>query len=365
MRRAPVQTHARRGPTTFTTFSKLVTNRTPNSFPTRALFLAGLAGFVFSLSIAALAEANSPPDSTQPLSLSAYAAELDRWDAALGRWEKHPEEARALRQQLPDFWNVAADGQHFDVSTYWLQTGLQTLEKNPRARSRVLQERLEAMRREAEELVRGQQRSDAPVRQKLSAILARREFRDVHAPTWFERMRDRISQWLGDLIEWLTGRLSGYPIITRATSWVLMLLAAGALLAWMVKRLLRRHDTLRLDLSASPLADSTWQQMAREASEAAGRGDWREAIRLAYWSGIYRLEELGVWTVDRTRTHREYLRLIRRGQAQYEPLAALTRQFELAWYAARPSSAEDFQAAMTRVEKLGCALPSTGAIEPS
>lgn len=365
MRRAPVQTPARRRPTTFTTFSKLVTNRTPNSFPKSALSLAALAVFIFSLSIAGLAEGKTPSDSAQPLSFAAYRAELDRWDAALGHWEKHPEEARALRQQLPAFWAVTADGQRFDVSTDWLQTGLQTLEKKPRARSRVLQERLEAMRREAADLARGPQRSDAPIRQKLEAILARREFRDVHAPTWFERLEERIGQWLGDLIEWLTGRLSGYPIITRATFWVLMLLAAGAFLAWMVKRLLRRHDTLRLDLSASPLADSTWQQMAREASEAAGRGDWREAIRLAYWSGIYRLEELGVWTVDRTRTHREYLRLIRRDQPQWEPLAALTRQFELAWYAARPASAEDFRAAMTRVEKLGCALPSTGAIEPS
>ncbi len=327
--------------------------------------MAAFAILTFSSSVGALDRANEPSNTTQPLSLAAYTAELDRWDAALGGWEKHPEEARGLRRQLPAFWMVTANGQRFDVSTDWLQTGIQTLEKNPRARSRMLQERLEALRREAAELAREPQRSDASVRPKLNAILARSEFRDVHAPTWFERLRDRISQWLGDLIEWLTGRLSGYPIITRSIFWALLLLAAGALSIWMVRRLLRRHDALRLDLAASPLADSTWQQLSREASEAAGRGDWREAIRLAYWSGIYRLEELGVWTVDRTRTHREYLRLIRRDQPQWEPLAALTRQFELAWYAARPSSAPDFQSAVTRVEKLGCAFPSTRAIEPS
>ncbi len=341
-----------------------MTNQTPTSFTTRALSIAVLAVFTFSLSLAALAKANPSSDS-KPLSLASYTAELDRWDAALGGWERHPEDARALRRQLPAFWMVTANGQLFCVSTDWLQTGIQALEKDQRASSRVLRERLEALRREAAELAREPQRSDGSVRPKLNAILARREFRDVHAPTWFERLQERIGQWLGDLIEWLRGRLSGYPIVARSIFWAILVLAAGALLVWMVRRLLRRHDALRLDLAASPLADSGWQQIARAASEAAGRGDWREAIRLAYWSGIYRLEELGVWTVDRTRTHREYLRLIRRDQPQWEPLAALTRQFELAWYAAQPSSAQDFQAAMTRVEKLGCALPLTGAIEPS
>ncbi len=342
-----------------------MTERTPTSTHTQALSLLALAVFVLSGSVSGHGESRSPAGPPQPLSLAAYTAELDRWDAALSHWEKHPEEARELRQRLPEVWRVTVDGQRFDVSTDWLQTGMQVLEKNPRARARALVERLQALRLEAGEAARGAPRPTASVRQKLDAILARREFRDVHGPTWFERLRDRVSQWLGDLIEWLTRRLSGYPINARLILWVLLAVGCAVLMAWMVQRLVRRHEALRLDIAASPLAASTWQQLTREASEAAGRGDWREAIRLAYWSGIYRLEELGVWTVDRTRTHREYLRLVRRDQPQWEPLAALTRQFELAWYAARPSSAEDFQAAMTRVEKLGCALPSTGATGPS
>lgn len=323
------------------------------------------AVFVFSLCVCGFAAAKSPPTPAQPFNLAAYMTELDRWDMALRRWPDHPEETRALRQQLTPLWTVVADGERFEVSTDWLHAGLETLEKKPTTHPRLLQARIEALRREAVDLVRTPARADAPVRRKLNDILARREFRGVHGPTWLEQMQERAVRWLTDLLEWLAGRMAGYPMMTRVSFWTFLLLAAGALLVWMVHRLLQRPDTLRLGLASAGPAAATWQEMARQAREAAGRADYREAIRFAYWSGIYRLEELGVWTTDRTRTHREYLRMMGPDRPQHEALAALTRQFELAWYAARPSSAVDFQFALNHVEQLGCALPSTGVIEPS
>ncbi len=321
--------------------------------------------FAFSACVTGFAAAKSPPAPALPLNLAAYTAELARWDVALSRWHDHPEETRSLRQQLPPVWTVVSDGQRFEVSTDWLFAGLETLEKNPKAPPRLLQARIEAMRREAAEFARTSARADAPVRQKLNEILARREFRSVHGPTLLDQLRERAIGWLSDLLEWLAGRMAGHLLMTRVSFWVFLLLAGGTLLVWMVRRLLQRPATLALGLTSAVPAAATWQEMARQAREAAERADFREAIRFAYWSGIYRLEELGLWTVDRTRTHREYLRLIGRDRPQREPLAALTRQFELAWYAAQPSSADDFQSVMTHVEQLGCALPSTGAIEPS
>jgi hypothetical protein len=96
-----------------------------------------------------------------------------------------------------------------------------------------------------------------------------------------------------------------------------------------------------------------------DARRSAARGDYREAIRLAYWACIYRLEDLGIWKVDQTRTHREYLSLLNPAQPEWGPLSVVTRQFEFAWYAGRPSSERDFEATLTELEALGCAVRST------
>jgi hypothetical protein len=91
-----------------------------------------------------------------------------------------------------------------------------------------------------------------------------------------------------------------------------------------------------------------------EAREAASRREYREAIRLAYLAAIFRLADLKFWKVDPTRTHREYLRLVRRDQTEHEPLALLTQQFELAWYGVHPVTQVDFNSAIQLIERLGC-----------
>ncbi len=111
-------------------------------------------------------------------------------------------------------------------------------------------------------------------------------------------------------------------------------------------------------------------------------------MHAAYWAGIYRLEELGVWQLDRSRTPREYLGLVARaatapstvvpsstrgtgathavGEAR-EPvgpseraaaLAKLTRSLETTWYGYEPASAGDFGEAVSQLEALGCRFPS-------
>ena len=60
-----------------------------------------------------------------------------------------------------------------------------------------------------------------------------------------------------------------------------------------------------------------------------------------------------MWKPDRARTPREYLRLL--GANEYrETLTALTRIFELAWYAKRDASEKTFSETLQELEKLGC-----------
>ena len=56
---------------------------------------------------------------------------------------------------------------------------------------------------------------------------------------------------------------------------------------------------------------------------------------MAYLAAIHRLQDLKFWRVDPARTHREYLRMVRREQPEHEPLALPHRQFELTWYGSR------------------------------
>lgn len=328
--------------------------KVPGSRRTRILLLAALAG-----SFCALAFGQPKADSASPLSLSEYTAEIGRWSSALQELRDHPEEAADLRSQLPTHWPVAAGGERIDVSTKWLQTGLDAVERDPNTASRLgaqLLAHLRALRNGAEELSTSPEIRDASARQKLQAILARREFSGVHGPTALDRLLNRVRAWVNRWIRRLSLRLSGRPVIADLAFWVLLICGAGVLLVWMLRALLKRPSAgpIRPRVAGGPDVRPA-RPNVRKAQQAAAAGDYREAIRLAYWTAIYHLDDLGVWTADHTRTHREYLALVRTDQPQRAPLAALTRQFERVWYAARPASQHDFESAMVLMEKLGCA----------
>ena len=100
------------------------------------------------------------------------------------------------------------------------------------------------------------------------------------------------------------------------------------------------------------------------AREAAARKDFREAVHSAYWSGISRLEDTGVVPKDRTKTPREYLRLVA-AASEHElaqrpiyraPLEELTKRLERIWYANRGAGPEDFVETLKQLEAMGCQL---------
>jgi hypothetical protein len=131
--------------------------------------------------------------------------------------------------------------------------------------------------------------------------------------------------------------------------------AAGLALLYLVYRSIFRNpefeEVVPRDLAVSA---KEWTIWLSEARAAAARGDWRDAIHLAYWAGISFLEREGFWKPDRARTPREYLRLISPQKEQRETLTALTRIFELAWYAKRETSEQTFIQTLAELEKLGC-----------
>ena len=219
--------------------------------------------------------------------------------------------------------------------------------------------RLAAMRREAQALAGEPAGPDASAPAKLRAILARPEFRQVHGPTWLDRLAEGVRKMLIALLERPAARTSVQERIAwflRLLLWAVLICAAGGLLVWMLWLLLRRSSTRILKLGVpEPLPAPSWPQLMEAARKAGATGEYRQAIRLAYLAAIHRLQDLNFWRVDPARTHREYLRMVRREQPEHAPLALLTWQFELTWYGSQPATSDDFQTVVNQLERLGCA----------
>lgn len=224
--------------------------------------------------------------------------------------------------------------------------------------------------------------SPAVARAELNRILKRREFRGMAGPGWLESVREFVTQWIGDLLKWIFSGLAGHPRASRAVMWGLAIVLTLAFITWLFRALLRGPRQEALDLKGPARIARGWRDWAREALDASGRGDYRDAIRLAYWAGIYRLGELGLWQIDRTRTHREYLRLLDDPQtfklgaspgvpaqpqadARREALSAVTARFEHTWYGRESASAGDFEFVVRQLERMGCPLPSMPATASS
>lgn len=323
---------------------------------------------LIALAAPAQAQKNTAASNQAPLDLTSYLAQIDSWSAAIARVKEHPEEASALRNGLPKAWSVSIGCQHFEVSTQWFDSELASVEKDPRVAPEAsgrMRVRLAAMRASAQALEQPRQLDPKLARTKLDEILRRQEFRSVHGPTWWDRLRDRLVAWLADFIETVLERLHGHPTVARIFLWGLVIGIVLAFLVWMVRLVLSQPVGIPLGLEEAAPASQTWQRLARAAVEAGGQGAYRDAIRLAYWAGIYRLEELGLWRADRTRTHREYLRLLPATHPQRGAFSAVTSCFERAWYGAEVASPEEFQFALVQLEKLGCGFPSTPATASS
>jgi len=304
------------------------------------------------------------PVGSPALDQNEYRQELGRWTAAAVFLGDHPGEAAALRRRLPESWTVTADGQSFQIPLDWLRAKLFSVENHTldagTAREDI-RKRLQAMRAEAEALSEPPWFESAAARKQLDEILSRREFRSVHGPRWLERISQRVRAWLEDLIDGLVQPLQGHPLAGKVLLWILALVPVLALAVWLVRRVLYRPALPSFDLRESAPIKTSWQGYLREARMLSAQGDYRGAVRLAYWAGIHRLGDLGVWQVDRARTHREYLRLLRANDPNRGAFSDLTLRFERAWYAGTTAAREDFQSALSQVEKLGCLLPSTPA----
>jgi hypothetical protein len=301
------------------------------------------------------AETSSP--SQGPLDLQGYVAELEEYSAAAGRLKDHPEDAAGMQRDLPRQWVVTAGGQSYAVPTDWLRERLDALRSgrgHPSDISRELVIRLNAMKASAQALVTAEPAANDAAQRRLNEILKRRDYRGVAGPGPFRSWWERATNWVADKLAVVFGSVGRHPRLSTSLVWLLAAALALFLVTWLVRSVLRTSASTPLRLEGPPVSEM--REWARQALACADREDYRQAIRLAYWAAVARLEEYGLWQVAHARTPREYLRLLPRDHAQRPPLTALTLRFERTWYGGRRVSAEDFRCALVELGELGCRL---------
>ena len=299
---------------------------------------------------------------------TSFAAELRKIGTAIEKEKANPAGLAALHKNLPSHWELNASEHRYYISAEPLSSLLREAEagKKPKTITAKAEEAAEwtfDLANQVKSYAGAQTGGDANAKAVLDRILSRREFGAVKGPSAWDLFRQRVIQEIERLLGSVFKQIGRYPIGARVLFW-LVIFAVVVWLAVILFRFWTRRATLEeLQAPDAVAYIRTWQEWIQTAREAAARGDFREAVHSAYWAGISYLEDSQVVRKDRTRTPREYVRLVSNatqlaasGRKTREALSALTIVLEQVWYGRRPASNQDFANALQSVEALGCQL---------
>lgn len=296
------------------------------------------------------------------LSLPAYEARLQEVSLELDKMRLQPSEISRLRSSLPSEWIVDVDGEQCRVPADWLASALADMQVHPKTADSLLFDikfRLAAMRKAALELEKpGAEVSETTARADLNEILERHEFAGATGPTALQRLEERVTRWLFGWVDRLLRRLHISAKMGNRLAWTFIAIVFLLIVYWVFRALSTRTQRIEMP-SAEPSEIHDSRAWASDALAAAERGEYREAIRCAYWAAIVRLEDRKLLSRDRSRTPRESLRLLQAHAQEQGLLRDLTTRFELVWYGCRTVSAADWSGAKTQLEKIGCLAAST------
>jgi hypothetical protein len=195
--------------------------------------------------------------------------------------------------------------------------------------------------------------SFAEARRHADVILGHPEFVTVDEQSVWERLIARFFLWLDSLFTDVASFGQRSPWIGPLLEWGLILLALAGLALWAMRTFQRQRLAVQLEssrqLEAWEEASHNWRTLAEEQ---AAQHKWREAVHCLYWASIVMLEGRRYWTPNRSRTPREYLRLLEARSPRWTLLGQQTRGFERIWYGLNPAAQRDYQNALELHEQL-------------
>jgi hypothetical protein len=262
----------------------------------------------------------------------------------------------------------------YEVHWDWLRDGLdksETAEAGKRAG--LLSDSTARLSKMSAELdgVNGSKRTAdgeySRARMAAASVLARPEFVRDDQPTWWDKLKARLQEWLFKVFSGVERAGASAPWIGPLLEWLLFAGAAVGLLFFLLRNLSRQR--LRVAMGGEAIQTTAWDREAmdwsRLAEEFASQSKWRDAVHCLYWAAIVTLEAKRSWRHNPTRTPREYLRLLKPGSAQQRGLRGLTRIFERVWYGLREARAEEYREARGFYEGLAAGRIDGEAPEPA
>lgn len=184
-------------------------------------------------------------------------------------------------------------------------------------------------------------------RAHADAILAAREFDTTTVPSLRERILAWIYQWLDRLFSHVAAFGARSPWIAPLLEWLLGSLACALLLVWVFRNLQRQRRRMAIEAARQiEQSEERVRNWLRDAEACAANGAFRDAVHCLYWASIAALEGRRLWQPDRSRTPREYLRLLDPASPVSPILRRQTRSFETIWYGLRTASASDYDSAL-------------------
>jgi hypothetical protein len=199
-----------------------------------------------------------------------------------------------------------------------------------------------------------QQQSFSRAREEANVVLSQAEFQRGGGPTWWDRTKARMLEWLERFFNGVVQVGSAAPWLGTLLEWVFFVGAAVGLLFFLLRNAARQR--LRISLEDTALRTTGWDREAEDwaqwAEENAAAGEWRDAVHCLYWAAIVSLEGRRAWRHNPTRTPREYVRLLKPGSAQQQNLRSLTQIFERVWYGLRETEAAEYAEARALYERL-------------
>ena len=167
-------------------------------------------------------------DQSQKLSFPEYVSELDQMTALASQAGDSHQAAENAIAHLRGGWKVVAGKQELQIDTGWLIDQFEKLKKNSDSGIRTeLLKRLADLKSDA--LAFQLEPADSTIaRATLNQILSRSEFHQVHGPTWLDRLKFRMVEWIIRLLSRFFGSSSA-PAAGRILVWTLVSIAVVTL----------------------------------------------------------------------------------------------------------------------------------------
>lgn len=193
----------------------------------------------------------------------------------------------------------------------------------------------------------------AAARQRANAILGHPEFATVQEDSIWDRLLAHVAMWLDKFFNGVANFGARSPWIGPVMEWGFIGIVLVALALWAMRALRRQRLAVRVEASRQI---ESWEEAARNwrtlAEEQATAGNWREAVHCLYWASIAVLEGRKQWSPNRSRTPREYVRLLEVGSPRWNLLREQTRSFEHVWYGLHDAAQQDYETALVLHEEL-------------